>query len=323
MPTEPRAVPSLEDVEPRPSVVTVGVFDGVHRGHQHIIRAARRAAEQTGARSVAVTFDRHPAEVVEPGSRPPYLQSLERRVQSLLDQGLDLVVVLPFTLERSRQSPAEFVEDVLVTGVGVRRVVVGANFRFGHRAAGDVARLSELGDDHGFDVEAVSLLEHEGVRISSTAIRGRLQAGDVAWSTAALGRPHVVEGPVVRGEGRGRTIGVPTANIEVDERLLVPAAGVYAGTAAVDRHTHDCVINVGVRPTFGGRDRTVEAHLLDVTPDLYGRHLAVGFVARLRDERRFDDVDALVQQIHRDIEVARERLVATSGRSPGLPGTPP
>lgn len=323
MSTEPRAVPSLEDVDPRPSVVTVGVFDGVHRGHQHIIGATVRAAERSGARSVGVTFDRHPAEVVEPGSRPPYLQSLERRVRCLLEQGLDLVVVLPFTLERSRQSPAEFVEDVLVTGVGARRVVVGANFRFGHRAAGDVTRLSELGDEHGFDVEAVPLLEHEGLRISSTAIREHLQAGEVAWSAVALGRPHIVEGPVVRGEGRGRTIGVPTANIEMDERLLVPAAGVYAGTATVEKDVHDCVINVGVRPTFGGRHRTVEAHLLDVAPDLYGRHLALAFVARLRDERRFDDVDALVQQIHRDIEAAREELVATGGQSPGLPDTSP
>lgn len=320
MSTDPRVALSLGDVDPEPSAVTVGVFDGVHRGHRRIIGRTVDVARERGWRATAVTFDRHPAEVVEPGSRPPYLQPLEDRVASLLGEGLDLVVVLPFTLERSRQSPAEFVEEVLAGAVRARRVVVGANFRFGHRAAGDVSVLADLGREGGFEVEAVPLWEQDGATVSSTAIREHLNEGDVAWVRRALGRPHVVAGPVVRGEGRGRAIGVPTANIDVDEHMLVPASGVYAGAATVEDRSHDCVINVGVRPTFGGRTRTVEAHLLDVDPDLYGRRLSLGFLVRLRDERRFDDVDALVEQIHRDIEEARRRLTDVDERSSGLPG---
>ncbi len=302
---------SLEEVAPRASVVTIGVFDGVHRGHGTIIGRAVRSAEDEGLRSVALTFDRHPREVVEPGSQPRYLQPLDRRVRSLLAAGVELVVVLPFTLELSQHPPADFVAETLAGPVRARRVVVGSNFRFGHKAAGDVVTLTELGDAQGFEVEAVTLLEMGGTTISSTRIREHLADGDVSWAARALGRRHVVEGPVVRGEGRGRKIGVPTANVEVDDRMLIPARGVYAGLATVDggEQRHPAVVNIGVRPTFGGGRMTVEAHLLDVDDvELYGRHLAVHFERRLRDERAFDDVDALVEQIHTDIDRARDVL---------------
>lgn len=307
-------VRSLKGVEPAPSVTTVGFFDGVHLGHQDIVATAVVAAAERNLRAVAVTFDRHPAEVLRPGSQPPYLMTRERRVATLLAQGVDLVVVLEFDLDRSRQSPDGFVEEVLVEGVGAREVVVGDNFRFGHKAAGDVEVLTALGETHGFAVRARGLRRMEARPVSSTQIRRSLEEGDVAWARGALGRPHVLDGTVVRGAGRGRTIGVPTANLEVDPRLLVPARGVYAGHVEIDPDPGTAgtllpaVMNVGVRPTFGAEQPVVEAHVLDGEPDLYGRHLAVWFAHRLRDERRFPGPDALVAQIHRDIARARDLL---------------
>ncbi|MBW3621696.1 MAG: bifunctional riboflavin kinase/FAD synthetase [Actinobacteria bacterium] len=305
----------LEDVAPAPSVVTIGFFDGVHRGHQTLIRRAVREAEDRGLRSVAVTFDRHPAEVVRPGSQPRYLQHRDRKVAALVDQGVDLVLVLAFDLERSQQPPDDFIATVLAGPLQARKVIVGTNFRFGHKAAGDVVLLSDQGAALGYDTEAMGLLHLGDTPISSTEIRSHLEAGDVAWAAEALGRPFVVEGAVVRGEGRGRTIGIPTANVEVDERLQVPAGGVYAATASVVGmpDQHPAVVNIGTRPTFGGETVTVEAHLLDVELDLYGTRLALSFVDRLRDERRFDGPDDLVAQISRDIAAARVRLAGTGG----------
>lgn len=302
----------LDEVASEPSTVVVGFFDGVHRGHQAIVRRALEAAAGT-TRTVAVTFDRHPMEVLRPGSQPRYLMSLDRRVGTLLRLEVDLVVVLPFTLELSRQPPEDFVGEVLRARLGARHVVVGENFRFGHRAAGDVDLLRSLGTDAGFEVSAVPLLEIGGEPVSSTSIRDLLDAGDVAGASRMLGRPHIVDGTVVRGEGRGRSIGIPTANLEIDTRMQLPASGVYAGHAVVDPvpagpagTRRPAVMNIGVRPTFGGERPVVEAHLLDTTVELYGRHLAVHFEHRLRDEQRFDGPDELVAQIRRDIDRARE-----------------
>lgn len=309
---------SLDEVSAAPSVVTVGFFDGVHRGHQTIIRRAVHAAEERGLRSVAVTFDRHPSEVVRPGSQPAYLQPLGRKIETLIEQHVDLVLVLPFTHELSQQDPAAFVDHVLAGPLQAKKVVVGTNFRFGHRAAGDVVTLAELGERLGYTAEAVSLLHLDDIPISSSEIRDHLDRGEVAWATEALGRPHLVEGAVVRGDGRGRTIGVPTANVEVDERLQVPARGVYAATLEVTTppdtklaEPASAVVNIGVRPTFGGQHTTVEAHVLDTDMDLYGDHVAVRFIERIRDERRFDGIDELVAQIHRDIDEARDILAVS------------
>ena len=308
--TDAHVTHGLDGVDAAPSVVTIGFFDGVHRGHQAIIGRAAEEARERGLRSVVVTFDRHPMEVVRPGSQPRYLQTLDRRAQRLAEQDVDLVVVLPFTEDFSELQPEAFVETVLAGALQARRVVVGANFRFGHRAAGDVTTLTERGAVHGFDAEAVALVDLDGAPISSTEIREHLERGDVEWAARALGRPFAVEGPVVHGDGRGRSIGIPTANVEVDDRMQVPAGGVYAGRACVVGGAEEwpCVINIGTRPTFSGTTVSVEAHLLDAEPDLYGEHLEVAFEVRLRDERRFDGPDELVAQIHRDIETARARL---------------
>jgi riboflavin kinase / FMN adenylyltransferase len=299
---------ALEEVRPAPSVVTLGNFDGVHRGHQVLLRRAVDAAHEQGVRAVAVTFHPHPAAVLRPGAEPLALQPVEDRVHHLLDAGVDLVLVLPFTRELASLGPHVFVEKVLVDRLRAVQVIVGSNFRFGHKASGNVVTLNDAGATYGFHTEAVTLLDLDGVPISSTAVREHLERGDVAWANRALGRPFTLAGEVVPGDGRGRTIGVPTANLAVPVEQLVPANGVYAGHAEVDGRRHPCVTNVGVRPTFDGRARTVEVHLLDTEADLYGRHLRVGFEHRLRDERRFADVDELVARIRADIDDARELL---------------
>jgi riboflavin kinase / FMN adenylyltransferase len=306
-----RVARTLGEVEASPSIVTIGVFDGVHRGHRTLLGRARREAEDQGLRSVAVTFDRHPMEVVRPGSQPKYLQSLERKIDALLAEGVDLVYVVPFTLEFSEQPPEAFIEQTLAGPIGARRVIVGTNFRFGHKATGDVVTLADRGQLHGFEVEAVTLLHVEGVAISSSEIRDRLVAGEVEWAATALGRPHTLGGAVVKGDARGRLIGFPTANVEIDDRMQLPAPGVYAGHAVVlggEGTVHPMVVNIGNRPTFGGGHLTVEAHLLDVDLDLYGEHLAVSFEHRLRPEMKFSGVDELRAQIDRDVLRARDLL---------------
>lgn len=300
----------LEAVAPAPSVVTIGVFDGVHRGHRTIIGRAVRAAQDAGVRAVAVTFDPHPMAVVRPDQAPPLLQPVEERVELLAATGIDLVLVLPFTRELSQLDPAAFVERVLAGSLDARSVVVGTNFRFGHRAAGDVATLDELGGAHGFTAEAVELLDLDGHPLSSTQVREHLESGDVGWAAEALGRPWSYTGEVVRGDGRGRTIGVPTANVVAAADVLRPGGGVYAATARRDRDSWDAVVNVGTRPTFDGATTTVEAHLLGASDaaedlDLYGDQLRLEFLARLRDERRFDGPEELVAQIQRDVDAAR------------------
>jgi riboflavin kinase/FMN adenylyltransferase len=298
------------------STVTIGVFDGVHRGHQRIIA---RAAEVAAARRlplVVVTFDPHPDEVVRPGSHPPLLCTLRRRVQLLGDLGAGAVCVLEFTLEFSRFGPDEFVRAVLADRLHARQVVVGENFRFGHRAAGDVALLAELGEKYDFTAEGVPLLTEDGVRISSSSIRDRLAAGDVAGAARWLGRPHRVEGVVVRGAQRGRTFGIPTANLETAPHTAIPADGVYAGWLAsldgggLETERWPAAISVGTNPTFDGQQRVVEAYALDRDDlDLYGVHVAVDFTARLRGMDRFDSVDALIAQMQLDIARARALLV--------------
>jgi riboflavin kinase / FMN adenylyltransferase len=305
----------LDGLDAHPSTVTIGNFDGVHRGHRVLLRRAVDGAREHEVRSAAITFDPHPAAVLRPGSEPAALQTLEQRVEALTDVGIDVVVVLPFTRELAALAPDRFVEQVLVERLRAVRVTVGTNFRFGHRAAGDVVTLVEEGDRLGFAVEAVTLLDLDGRPISSSAIREHLADGDVDWARRALGRPHAVEGEVVAGDGRGRTIGVPTANLAVPEGLVLPGDGVYAGHARTADGSYACVTNVGVRPTFDGTRRTVEAHLLDVDLDLYGQRVTVSFEHRIRGERRFAGVDELLARIRRDIAEARDHL--DGGSVPG------
>jgi riboflavin kinase / FMN adenylyltransferase len=293
-------------VQPQSSVVALGVFDGVHRGHRLIVARAAAAARERGLPTVVVSFDPHPAAVLRPDSAPLMLTTLERRIGLLRSVGADEVVVLPFTRELSQRTPAEFAQAVLRDTLHAERVVVGASWRFGHKAAGDVALLREL----GFDVDGVELLREDEV-VSSSGIRAMIAAGDVAGAAAALDRPHLVEGPVVRGDARGRELGYPTANLALDPGIAVPADGVYAGWLLRDGGEGSrlpAAVSVGTNPTFDGTERRVEAFVLDAELDLYDEPVAVEFVARLRGMVRFDGIDALVEAMARDVEATRAAL---------------
>lgn len=297
-------------LEPRPSAVAIGFFDGVHRGHRAIIDRARQRAGERGLRSVVVTFDRHPMEVVAPGSQPRLLQTPGRRVRTLAEQGVDAVVVLPFDDDLRHLAPEGFVGWVLSGPLAAAAVVVGENFRFGHKAAGDVATLAAIGAREGFSAEGVTLLtDAGGAAISSTAIRTALDEGAVAAAARMLGRPHAVDGLVVRGDRRGASLGYPTANLHVDARLAVPAPGVYATEFChPDGRVLPAATSVGTNPTFGGHELRVEAHLLDVDEDLYGLDVALAFRERIRGQVAFDRVEDLVAQMDDDVAAVRRVL---------------
>ncbi|MCW2642343.1 MAG: riboflavin biosynthesis protein RibF [Dactylosporangium sp.] len=301
------------------AVVTIGVFDGVHRGHQEIIGHAVKRAKELGVQSVVVTFDPHPSEVVRPGSHPPVLTEPARKAELIEQLGVDVLCVLPFTLEFSRLSAEAFVHDVLVANLHAALVVVGENFRFGHRAAGDIALLRRLGRSFGFGVEAAPLLADGGSEVatedtagtvfSSTYIRSCVDAGDVTAAARALGRPHRVEGVVVRGDRRGRELGFPTANLLTSAYAAVPADGVYAAWLVRGRGERlPAAVSIGTNPTFSGHERRVEAHVLDFDGDLYGERLALDFVVRLREQRTYSGVEPLVTQIREDVAQTREVL---------------
>jgi riboflavin kinase / FMN adenylyltransferase len=302
------------------SVVTIGVFDGVHRGHQRIIGRTADAAAGLGLPMVVITFDPHPAEVIRPGSHPTFLCTPDRRAELLAGLGADAVLLLPFTIEFSRLGPEEFVHTVLVDRLHTAAVVVGENFRFGHRAAGDIALLAELGEKYDFAAEGVPLLSGEGATLSSSGIRQKLAAGDVSGAAADLGRMHRVEGVVVPGHRRGKALGFPTANLETFPHTAIPADGVYAGWLASlggdgqEVTRWPAAISVGTNPTFDGRDRVVEAYALDAGDlDLYGVHVAVDFAARLRGMERFSSPAALAEQMHRDVDQARAIAASSAG----------
>ncbi|MDT4907383.1 MAG: riboflavin kinase / adenylyltransferase [Pseudonocardiales bacterium] len=299
-------------------VVTIGVFDGVHRGHAEIIGQAVEQAKQRGVPSVLLTFVPHPSEVVRPGSHPPVLTSIVRRAELVEQLGIDVFCALPFTLEFSRLPPAEFAHRALVEQLHASAVVVGENFRFGHKAAGDVATLSQLGATFGFSAHGIPLLrDGDGeTPLSATYVRSCVQAGDMAAAAHALGRPHRVDGIVERGDQRGRELGFPTANLRTDAWTAVPADGVYAGRVVrLDEWGRTvpgpplgvAAISVGTNPTFEVRQRRVEAFVLDFDGDLYGDLLGVEFVERLRGMEKFARIDDLVSQMH--VDVARTRSV--------------
>jgi len=296
-------------------VVTIGVFDGVHRGHQKIIARAAQVGRQLDLPLAVVTFDPHPDEVVRPGSHPLALCSTRFRAELLGRFGADAVCVVPFSYELSQLSAEDFVRTVLVDGLHAAAVVIGENFRFGHKAAGNVALLAELGEKYEFIAEGVPLLTDHGVTVSSSWVRELLAAGNVAAAAVELGRPHRVEGVVVRGEQRGKALGFPTANAEPPPYSAIPADGVYAGWLATlnsdgaEADRWPAAISVGTNPTFDGTDRTVEAYVLDRDDlDLYGLHVAVEFARLLRGQARFDSVGELVAQMHQDVALARELL---------------
>jgi len=298
------------------SVVTIGVFDGVHRGHQRTIGHTVERARDLGVASVVVTFDPHPSEVVRPGSHPAILTEAARKAELIEQLGVDVLCVIPFTLDFSKLSAETFVHDVLVEHLHATVVVVGENFRFGHKAAGDVGLLAQLGRTFGFTVEGAPLVSSDTATetvVSSTYIRSCVDAGDVAEAARALGRPHRLEGVVVRGDQRGRELGFPTANLLVAPHAAIPADGVYAAYVRRGRSNGPALkgaVSVGTNPTFSGRTRTVEAFVLDTDADLYGQHVAVDFVARIRGQERFESVDALVKAMGGDSKRARAILAA-------------
>jgi riboflavin kinase/FMN adenylyltransferase len=302
---------------PRPpegTAVTIGFFDGVHLGHRVVIGEVRRLAAELGARSAVVTFDRHPAAVVRPETAPLLLTDLDQRLDLLASTGVDYALVVHFDEARSLESAEDFVQNELVSCLGARAVVVGADFHFGHRRRGNVALLREMGAVHGFEVDGIELVASgkQGARsVSSTSIREALAKGDLDDANRMLGRPHEVRGVVQEGDRRGRELGFPTANVAVPSTIQLPADGIYAGWFVRDDGSEQpAAISLGRRPTFYEDQpfSLLEAHLLDFSGDLYGEEVAVRFVARLRGEERFHSVDELVDQMKRDVARAREVL---------------
>ena len=303
------------------TVVTVGNFDGVHLGHQHVVRRCREVAHEVGGGSaglpvVAVTFEPHPIAVLRPEHAPPTLTTMETRATLLGRAGVDDLLVVPFTRKMAAWTPERFVRDILVDTLHARAVVVGANFRFGTRASGDVALLTELGRRHDFSTEGIAL--DGGPQVwSSTYIRNCLAFGDVEGAAEALGHWFTVRGEVVKGDQRGRELGYPTANVPTTGMLAAPADGVYAGwLRRLDdpRHTLlPAAISVGTNPTFDGeRERRVESYVLDRDDlELYGVQVEVSFVAKIRGMLRFDSVEDLVLTMHRDVENTRALLART------------
>ena len=302
------------------TVVTVGMYDGVHRGHQKLIGAAVARSRAMRRPCLLLTFDPHPAEVVRPGSHPAILTSLDRKAELVAELGVDAMCVLPFTEEFSRLSPETFTHSVLVEQLHAAQVVVGENFTYGHKAAGTVETLRAEGRRFGFAVEGIALAEDasddtDGVTISSTYVRACVAAGDMGSAARALGRPHRVDGIVVRGDRRGREMGYPTANVESPPFTAIPADGVYAGhlvtrdpRSGASRERFPAAISVGSNPTFGGSRRTVEAFVLDYDGDLYGEHVGVEFVQRLRPMAAFAELEGLLAAMAKDVSDTRQIL---------------
>jgi riboflavin kinase/FMN adenylyltransferase len=293
------------------AVITIGAYDGVHRGHRAVIAQVQARAGELGARSVVVTFDRHPASVIRPDAAPRLLTNASQKLELLADTGVDATVVVPFSAAQARETPVDFVERVIVNALRTQAVIVGSDFHFGHMRQGNITLLREMGERHDFTCEPVVLVPRaDGVDepISSTAIRRALAGGEIETATRLLGRALEVRGTVVTGDQRGRTIGFATANVEIPNGMCLPSDGVYAGLyRRPDGSEHACAINLGRRPTFyvNAEHSLLEAHLLDFAGDLYGEDAAVTFVAFLRSEKQFAGIDELKTQLKLDVEHAR------------------
>ena len=293
---------------------TIGVFDGVHVGHQEVFRAVRSVADRLAVASAVVTFDNHPALVVRPRSAPRLLTTLEQKLELIEAQGIDYAYVVHFDKERAGTHPAVFVEQVFIDALHAKAIVVGEDFHFGRGRSGNVAALRQIGEKWDFEVHALELIRHSDEArepVSSTKIRRALAGGDVARAAQMLGRPYEVRGTVQVGDRRGQLIGFPTANIPVTKVMAWPADAVYAGWSVLEDGTrHPCAINIGRRPTFyeHAEQSLLEAHLIDFDGDLYGTEVAVSFVTFLRSERKFEGIDQLAKQLKNDVDDARTIL---------------
>ena len=293
-----------------PSVVTIGVFDGVHRGHQALMDTVISLAADNDAVPVVATFDRHPLEVIAPESAPRLLSSLDQRLRMIASLGIEVIVVMTFDDVFRHMTPEEFVRTILVEELHAVHTIVGANFTFGHKRAGTIETLRSLGDEHGFGVTIFEMRTGVDVDVvSSTIIRSHLVAGEVERASREMGHPYTLAGTVEAGAGRGDGLGFPTANLQIPDRILLPRIGVYAGWMAWKGQRYPAAINVGVNPTFEERaEPIVEVHVLDFDGNLYGEDVEVEFHHRLRDEVAFESVDALVDQMHRDVAQTRDLL---------------
>ena len=307
---DPGTLPSLPPYE-QGSVATVGTFDGVHLGHWEVLRELSRRGRRTGRPSVLVTFWPHPLLVLRPQVAPRLLTTPIEKKEILAQTGLDYVVFLPFTRILSRYTPGRFVKEILVARMRVRELVIGYDHGFGRGRTGDADTLGAIGAELGFGVEVVPPIQAGGDPVSSSRIRKALLAGDVGAARSGLGRPYSLRGVVVRGDGRGRHLGFPTANLQIsDSNKLVPREGIYAVRARLPGGVYDGALHIGPRPTFPGSPATIEVHLLDCCGDLYGTELQVDLIERLRGVRSFGTVAALIAQMHEDVHRARRILAA-------------
>jgi len=292
-----------------PTVVTVGNFDGVHLGHQRVLGTVHELARQAHCKSAVLTFFPHPARVLRPKEAPPLLMTLDQRVDAIRQLGIDTAFILRFDMQLAAVSAEDFVRRYLVEMLRARTVLVGGNFRFGHRQAGDVKLLVQLGERWGFDVKTLPPVIKDGIVVSSTAIRGALRDGRVEDARNLLGRPYALAGEIRTGSGQGRKLIVPTLNLATEQEML-PKNGVYATEVTVQEKTYRAATNVGFRPTFDGGHITIESHLFDFSENLTSGKMEVHFWARLRDEQKFPGPDALRRQVLRDIEEARRYFAA-------------
>lgn len=293
----------------RGTVATVGTFDGVHLGHWSVLQEIARRAAATGRRSVLVTFDPHPLRIVRPEHAPPLLTTPTEKKEILAESGLDWAVFISFTEALSRYQPRRFVEEILLARLRVEELVIGYDHGFGRDRSGDPDTLTAIGAELGFAVDVVSPVEVDGRAISSSRIRTAIGKADMSEARACLGRPYSVRGVVVRGEGRGRGLGFPTANLHVgDGDKLIPPQGIYAVRAVLRGGTYKGALHLGPRPTFQGSPPTIELHVLDFDQDIYGEEVRVDFIEYLREIRPFTTVEALVEQIREDVEAARQAV---------------
>ncbi|MGH2807170.1 MAG: bifunctional riboflavin kinase/FAD synthetase [Actinomycetota bacterium] len=289
------------------TAITIGTFDGVHLGHRALIARTIAAAREREIEAAVVTWDRHPAATLRPDAMPPLLSTPERKIELLSARGADILAVLPFDKELSKWPPEKFVGDVLVKGLGAKLIAVGEDWRFGHKAAGDVTLLASMGQDLGFEVDGVSLEALGEEPITSSRVRRTVASGDVELAHRLLGRPFDLDGRVVHGDHRGKELGFPTANVDLPFELAHPAQGVYAGRARVRDVWYVAATNVGVNPTFGGTaPLRVESYLLDFAEEIYDEPIRIEFWARLRDELKFPTAGALIEQMHADVAATRQ-----------------
>ena len=292
------------------SVITLGNFDGIHRGHQELVRMVIRRARDIKGRSIVVTFRPHPLKVLAPEKCPPLISIYEEKIQLFEKLGIDVLVKIPFSLHFAEMSPRAFVKGILCDLLGAKEIFVGYNYKFGKGREGNTETLKQMGKEYGFSVHEVEQISVGGEVISSTKIRQMLTAGEVEHAAKLLGRPYAIIGIVIKGDSRGKSLGFPTANI-ASKHAIIPSNGVYAVKLLAREKCLDGVVNIGLRPTFDTKSLAIEVHVFDFNEDLYGEEITLFFIGKLREERKFETAEALIGQIRKDIGTAKEVLALT------------